>query len=58
MVIPADLDFSAVHGLSTEIVQRLGETRPDTIGQARRVPGVTPAAVSQLLIHLKARRAA
>lgn len=56
--IPHDIDYGAVHGLSTEIIQRLGETRPDTIGQARRVPGVTPAALSQLLIHLKARNAA
>ncbi|MBR9814310.1 tRNA uridine-5-carboxymethylaminomethyl(34) synthesis enzyme MnmG [bacterium] len=55
VAIPASLDFAAVHGLSTEIVQRLGDARPDTIGQARRVPGVTPAAISQLLIHLKAR---
>lgn len=56
--IPPMLDYADVHGLSTEIVQRLSDVRPDTIGQARRVPGVTPAAVSQLLIHLKARHAA
>ena len=53
--IPTDLDYESVHGLSHEARQRLIETRPDTIGQAGRVPGVTPAAVSLLLIHLKKR---
>ncbi|MEL6301768.1 MAG: tRNA uridine-5-carboxymethylaminomethyl(34) synthesis enzyme MnmG [Pseudomonadota bacterium] len=53
--IPQDLDYESVHGLSHEARQRLIESRPDTIGQAGRVPGVTPAAVSLLLIHLKKR---
>jgi len=42
-----------VRGLSMEVRQRLQAVRPDTLGQAARVPGVTPAAVSLLLVHLK-----
>jgi len=53
--LPADLDYGQVRGLSHEVRQRLGEVRPATVGQAARVPGVTPAAVSLLLIHLKKR---
>ena len=53
--LPADLDYDAVKGLSNEVRQRLGEARPMSLGQAARVPGVTPAAISLLLIHLKKR---
>jgi tRNA uridine 5-carboxymethylaminomethyl modification enzyme len=53
--LPADLDYALVKGLSIEVRQRLSEVRPTTLGQAARVPGVTPAAVSLLLIHLKRR---
>ncbi|MEL6869654.1 MAG: tRNA uridine-5-carboxymethylaminomethyl(34) synthesis enzyme MnmG [Pseudomonadota bacterium] len=53
--LPAGLDYADVHGLSNEARQKLTQTRPDTIGQASRVPGVTPAAISLLLIHLKKR---
>ena len=53
--LPADIDYQAVHGLSNEARQKLADARPATIGQASRVPGVTPAAVSLLLIHLKKR---
>ena len=53
--LPADLDYASVHGLSNEARQKLADARPTTIGQASRVPGVTPAAVSLLLIHLKKR---
>lgn len=53
--LPADLDYAQVKGLSIEVRQRLNEVRPTTLGQAARVPGVTPAAVSLLLIHLKKR---
>jgi tRNA uridine 5-carboxymethylaminomethyl modification enzyme len=53
--LPSDLDYSQVRGLSTEVCQRLREVRPATLGQAARVPGVTPAAVSLLLVHLKRR---
>jgi tRNA uridine 5-carboxymethylaminomethyl modification enzyme len=54
-VLPADLDYAAVAGLSNEARQRLAEARPQTLGQAARLPGITPAAVSILLIHLKKR---
>lgn len=53
--LPPDLDYAAVAGLSTEVRQRLSEIRPATVGQAARVPGVTPAAISILLVHLKKR---
>jgi tRNA uridine 5-carboxymethylaminomethyl modification enzyme len=51
--LPEDLDYAQVRGLSIEVRQRLGEARPMTLGQASRVPGVTPAAISLLLVHLK-----
>ena len=51
--LPADLDFSAVAGLSNEVRAKLAEHRPETIGQAGRIPGITPAATSLLLVHLK-----
>jgi tRNA uridine 5-carboxymethylaminomethyl modification enzyme len=54
-VLPADLDFSQIAGLSTEVRMKLAEIRPATLGQAGRIPGVTPAALSILLIHLKKR---
>jgi tRNA uridine 5-carboxymethylaminomethyl modification enzyme len=53
--IPADLDYSQVRGLSTEARERLKEIRPETVGQAGRIPGVTPAAISILLVYLKKR---
>ena len=53
--LPDDIDFAQVRGLSTEVRQRLKEVRPATLGQASRVPGVTPAAISLLLVHLKRR---
>ena len=53
MPIPADLDFTRVRGLSNEVIQKLDDTRPLTIGQASRVSGVTPAAVSLLMVYLK-----
>jgi tRNA uridine 5-carboxymethylaminomethyl modification enzyme len=53
--LPPDLDYSEVTGLSTEARQRLTEALPATLGQAARVPGVTPAAISILLVHLKKR---
>ena len=51
--IPTDLDFSTVTSLSIEVRQKLNIQRPETIGQASRISGVTPAAISLLLIHLK-----
>ncbi|HEX7013191.1 MAG TPA: tRNA uridine-5-carboxymethylaminomethyl(34) synthesis enzyme MnmG [Steroidobacteraceae bacterium] len=53
LALPDDLDYANVRGLSTEVRQRLGQVRPATLGQAARVPGVTPAAISLLLVHLK-----
>jgi tRNA uridine 5-carboxymethylaminomethyl modification enzyme len=55
LALPREIDYSGIHGLSNEIRQKLTETRPGTIGQASRVPGVTPAAISILLVHLKSR---
>jgi tRNA uridine 5-carboxymethylaminomethyl modification enzyme len=51
--LPADLDYAAVRGLSKEVQQKLAQHRPETIGQAARISGVTPAAISLLLVHLK-----
>ena len=56
-LLPADLDYADVRGLSTEVRQTLSRQRPQTIGQAARISGVTPAAVSLLLVHLKRTRA-
>ena len=53
--LPHDLDYGDVGGLSNEARQRLREVRPETLGQAARIPGLTPAAVSLLLVHLKKR---
>jgi tRNA uridine 5-carboxymethylaminomethyl modification enzyme len=47
------LDYRAVRGLSIEVQQKLNQHRPETIGQAARVSGVTPAAIALLLVHLK-----
>src|ERR1700692_994260 len=54
--LPQDIDYAAVGGLSNEARQRLREVRPATLGQAARIPGLTPAAVSLLLVHLKKRQ--
>ncbi|SIT69097.1 tRNA uridine 5-carboxymethylaminomethyl modification enzyme [Ectothiorhodosinus mongolicus] len=53
--LPEDLDYAQVHGLSNEVRQKLTEHRPHSIAQASRIPGITPAAVSLLLVHLKKR---
>jgi tRNA uridine 5-carboxymethylaminomethyl modification enzyme len=50
--IPCGVDFSSISGLSNEVVQKLGNVRPRTIGQAARIPGITPAAVSILLVEM------
>jgi tRNA uridine 5-carboxymethylaminomethyl modification enzyme len=55
--LPRDLQYASVKGLSAEVSETLSRHRPDTIGQAGRIPGVTPAAVSLLLIHLKKKSA-
>lgn len=56
LALPPDLDYAAVHGLSFEVRQKLAQARPQTLGQASRVQGVTPAAISLLLVHLKRRK--
>jgi tRNA uridine 5-carboxymethylaminomethyl modification enzyme len=56
--IPADLDYAQVRGLSREVQQKLAQHRPETLGQAARIQGVTPAAISLLLVHLKRRAGA
>jgi tRNA uridine 5-carboxymethylaminomethyl modification enzyme len=55
--LPADLDYAQVTALSFEVRQKLAQHRPQTLGQASRISGVTPAAISLLLVHLKKRRA-
>jgi tRNA uridine 5-carboxymethylaminomethyl modification enzyme len=51
--IPDDLDYSGLNGLSIEVRQRLAQHRPQTVGQASRIQGVTPASIAVLLVHLK-----
>jgi tRNA uridine 5-carboxymethylaminomethyl modification enzyme len=58
MQLPSDLDYAAVGGLSNEIREKLARIRPETIGQAGRVSGMTPAAISLLLVYLKKQRLA
>ncbi|GAB4356899.1 MAG: tRNA uridine-5-carboxymethylaminomethyl(34) synthesis enzyme MnmG [Immundisolibacter sp.] len=55
--LAADLDYAAIRGLSLEVQQKLAAVKPATVGQASRLPGVTPAAISVLLVHLKRRAA-
>ncbi|QKK01852.1 MAG: tRNA uridine-5-carboxymethylaminomethyl(34) synthesis enzyme MnmG [Pseudomonadota bacterium] len=57
-VIPEDFDYRQVKGLSAEITEKLERSRPHTIDQASRIPGMTPAAISQLLVYLKRHRSA
>jgi tRNA uridine 5-carboxymethylaminomethyl modification enzyme len=51
--LPTELDYMEVRGLSIEVRQKLNKHRPETLGQASRISGVTPAAISLLLVHLK-----
>ncbi|MCX7184604.1 MAG: tRNA uridine-5-carboxymethylaminomethyl(34) synthesis enzyme MnmG [Nitrosospira sp.] len=51
--LPQDLDYRFVHGLSSEVQQKLNQHKPETVGQAARISGMTPAAVSLLLVHIK-----
>jgi tRNA uridine 5-carboxymethylaminomethyl modification enzyme len=52
-ILPASLDYREVRGLSKEVLQKLEHQRPETLGQAARISGMTPAAISLLLVHLK-----
>ncbi|MFT4824757.1 MAG: tRNA uridine 5-carboxymethylaminomethyl modification enzyme, partial [Cryomorphaceae bacterium] len=53
MLLPKNIDYEIISGLSNEVKQKLGEARPDSLARAGRIPGVTPAAVSLLLVYLK-----
>ena len=53
MILPKDMDYRTVRGLSNEVTQKLNQHQPETIGQAARISGITPAAISLLLVHLK-----
>lgn len=53
LCLPPDIDYRTVRGLSTEVQQKLNSQRPETLGQAARISGITPAAISLLLVHLK-----
>ena len=55
--IPDDTDYSAISGLSSEVREKLTRVRPRDLGMAARIPGVTPAAVTILQLHLELRRA-
>jgi tRNA uridine 5-carboxymethylaminomethyl modification enzyme len=57
LTLPADLNYDEITSLSTEVKQKLNAARPATLGMAARVPGITPAAISLLLVHLKKRKA-
>jgi tRNA uridine 5-carboxymethylaminomethyl modification enzyme len=57
-LLPADLDYEAIGGLSNEVKQKLDNLKPATLGVASRISGITPAAISQILIHLKKRNLA
>ena len=54
--LPSDIDFNQVSGLSNEVIQKLSEHKPHSLGQASRIPGMTPAAISLLRIYLKKRQ--
>lgn len=53
-IIPVELDYASIKGLTSEVREKLAKGRPDTLGQASRIPGITPAAISILAIALKA----
>ena len=55
--LPDDMNYEAVRGLSSEARQKLADHRPQTLGQAARISGITPAAISLLMVHLKTRKA-
>ncbi|MDD2738946.1 MAG: tRNA uridine-5-carboxymethylaminomethyl(34) synthesis enzyme MnmG [Methylomonas lenta] len=55
--LPNNVDYSLVSGLSNEVSEKLKKQRPETLGQASRIPGITPAAISLLLVHLKKKSA-
>ena len=56
MILPSDLDYSKVVGLSSEVAQKLTDIKPETLAQAGRISGMTPAALSLLMVHMKKQR--
>ena len=54
MKIPEDFDFSRIHGLSNELKEKLSRTKPTTLGQMSRIDGMTPSAISVVVVALKA----
>ncbi|MDX5366651.1 MAG: tRNA uridine-5-carboxymethylaminomethyl(34) synthesis enzyme MnmG, partial [Alphaproteobacteria bacterium] len=58
LALPSGIDYAAISGLSIEVRQKLAAARPATLGQAARVDGVTPAALTTLMIHVKQKRTA
>jgi tRNA uridine 5-carboxymethylaminomethyl modification enzyme len=57
-LIPDEMTFNSIQGFSAEVVEKFERHRPSTVGQARRIPGVTPAALGLLLVHLRRATAA
>ena len=55
-LIPSGFDYDQIQGLSSELCEKLQKTQPESIGQASRIPGMTPAAISLLLVFLKRHR--
>jgi len=53
LALPEDIDYKRLSGLSNEVVEKLGKVRPRSLGQASRISGITPAAISVLQVHLK-----
>ncbi|HET8817433.1 MAG TPA: tRNA uridine-5-carboxymethylaminomethyl(34) synthesis enzyme MnmG, partial [Pseudidiomarina sp.] len=51
--LPLDFDYKSIKGLSNEVVAKLNQHQPETVGKAARISGITPAAISMLLVHLK-----
>ena len=58
LAVPPDMDYASIRGLSAEVRQKLAQQRPETVGQASRIQGMTPAAISLLLVHIKRHSAA
>jgi tRNA uridine 5-carboxymethylaminomethyl modification enzyme len=56
LALPVELDYMSIPALSVEVRQKLQKHRPETLGQASRISGVTPAAISLLLVHLRRAR--